>query len=203
MPVHWRDKLGGMRHETWEERANEMARNQEREYPRDSFEHHPNWRDEERRTRHELRSLQDENRELKERKQSLEWQLKRKRTTVKAKKIVTEPEKRTVIETNGWFGGKSEKEWEKEYRRLADISRLRKQAEWYWYEHEKVSLTRDIEILKARNDQLRTEIRDLENELERWTTMSTDLYFHRPEQRHTLGALGWRAALVWRQPQVG
>jgi hypothetical protein len=153
--------------------------------------------------RKELRSLQDENRELNERKDSLEWQLKRKRTTVKAEKTVTEPEKQTVIETNGWCGGKSEKEWEKEYRRLAEINRIRKQAEWYWYEHQKVSLTRDIEILKKSNDKLRTQIQGLEDELERWTTMSTSLYFHRPEHRHTLGALGWRAALVWRQPAIG
>jgi predicted nucleic acid-binding Zn-ribbon protein len=200
--MHWRDKLGHMRHETWEQQARELARLEEREYPRDSFKNHPQWRDEERRTKNELRSLQDENRELKERKKSLEWQLKRAHPTVKADKTVTEPDKQTVTETNGLFG-KSEAEWEKEYRRLAEVRRVRHNDEMKWYHHDKFSLTRDIEILKERNDRLRTEIQGLEDELERWTTMSTSLYFHRPEQRHTLGALGWRAALLWRQPAIG
>jgi len=66
-----------------------------------------------------------------------------------------------------------------------------------WYNKEHI-VRRSIELLKEKNDKLRIDIQGLEDELERLTTMSTNLYFHRPEQRHTLGALGWRAALVWR-----
>lgn len=192
MPVHWRDKLGGMRDETWKEAALERARLEKMEYPRDSFEHHPQWRDTQIRTKRELRCLQDENRRLKDQKFQLQVQLKRKRPTAT-------PDKHAVTETDGLFGKseKSEKEWKKEYDRLEDIARVRLQDESLWRREEPVIL-REIAQLKAKNEVLRAEIQGLEDELERLTAMSTSLYFHRPEHRHTLGALGWRAALVWR-----
>jgi hypothetical protein len=184
--MHWTHKLGHMRHETWKEHAQAKAR---REYSRDNFEYHAAWRDGQIRTMRELRLLQDENRQLNDRKFELQVQLKRKRPTAT-------PDKQTVTETHGLFG-KSEEEWKREYERLAEIDRVRFHAEIKWYE-KRPRVLEDIESLKAKNKILQTEIQGLEDELERLTTMSTNLYFHRPEQRHTLGALGWRAALVLR-----
>ena len=187
--MHWTDKLGHMRHETWKERAQAMTRLEELQYPRDNFNNHPQWRDGQIRTKKEWRELQDEHRRLKDRKFQLQVQLKRKRPTAT-------PDKHAVTETDGLFG-KSEKEWKKECERLEDIDRVRFRDERLWRAEEPHVLD-EIAKLKAKNKMLQTEIQGLEDELERLTTMSTNLYFHRPEQRHTLGALGWRAALVWR-----
>jgi hypothetical protein len=110
----------------------------------------------------------------------------------------------------GWLGGKSEAEWKKEHDRLLEIERVRAQDERLWYS-QRPNVLAEIASLTQKNDRLRTEIQGLEEELERLTTVSTNLYFGRPEHvearhdmyfmqqsRHTLGALGWRAALQWR-----
>jgi hypothetical protein len=192
--MHWTDKLGHMRHETWEKQAKYKARREYgetgREYSRDNFEHHAEWRDGQVHTMRKLRALEDENRQLKDRKLDLEVQLKHKSPT-------GTQGKQSVLETDGLFGRKTEKEWKKEYERLEEIDRVRFQDERLW-RADKPHVLDKIAKLKAKNEILRAEIKVLEDELERLTSMSTNLYFHRPEQRHTLGALGWRAALVWR-----
>jgi len=147
-----------MRHETWKERAQELTRIEELEYPRDNFNKHPEWRDEQMQLKKKLRELEDENRELKEQKFKLEVQLKRARMTAK-------PDNLAVTKTDGLFG-KSEAEWEQEYRRLAEIRRVRHQDVIGWRNKEHL-VRRSIEILEERNNKLRTDIRDLEDELKR------------------------------------
>jgi hypothetical protein len=188
--MHWKDKLGHMRHETWKERA-EYARKKEGTH--DAFLRSAEWRDRQVRTEKELRELQDENRQLKDRKFKLQVQLKHKRPTAT-------PVAQTVTETHGWFG-KSEEDWKKEYEHWAEVSRVRFLAERSWRDKEEHVLD-EIASLKQKNENLRIDIRHLEDELERLTSMSTNLYFNRPAERHakthTPGALGWRAALQWR-----
>lgn len=102
-----------------------------------------------------LRELEDENRELKEQKFNLEVQVKRARMTAK-------PDNLAVTKTDGLFG----KDWKKEYDRLAELRRVR-HNDAMAAQNKKYLVTRDIEILEERNKKLRTEIRDLEDELKR------------------------------------
>jgi hypothetical protein len=150
-----------------------------------------------------LRALEEENRKLKDRKFRLEMQLKHRSPTGASVGGLTQTAGVGGLtqSAGGWFGGKSEAEWKKEHDRLQEIERDRAQDERLWYRH-RPSVLREIESLKTKNDGLRTEIRGLEEELERLTTESTNLYFMQQcnkeqmqQSRHTLGALGWRAAL--------
>jgi DNA repair exonuclease SbcCD ATPase subunit len=125
-------------------------------------------------TMRELRSLQAENTSLKQQKFSLEirWsklnRLKQKRLeqlkqSKQLKQLKQTPTDKTV-KTDGFFGRKSEADWEKEWRRLDEIDRVRCQDQRLWTRM-LPGVLEEIEALEQQNARLRTEIHSLEDTL--------------------------------------